>query len=60
MIEELTTIVARATMYGPATMYAVIAELREIGHADPDPTTGGALLRIADAIQGAAELPDDE
>lgn len=32
-----------------------LAEIRALADEDPDPTTGGALLRITDALEGVVE-----
>lgn len=54
-VESVLTLVARAGVWPVSTIRGSLAELRRIADEDPDPTTGGALMRICDAIEGVAE-----
>jgi hypothetical protein len=53
--ETILTVVARAGVLPQATFRMALAELRRIADEDPDPTTGGAIMRICDAIEGVVE-----
>lgn len=55
LTETVLTLVARAGVWPQSTIQASLTELRRIADEDPDPTTGGALLRICGAIEGVSE-----
>ncbi len=55
LTETVLMLVARVEIWSVETTRAALAELRRHANADPDPTTGGGLLRICDALEGVAE-----
>ena len=54
-IETTLMLVARAEILPVATIRRSLANLRTIADDDPNPTSGGALLRICDAFEGICE-----
>ena len=53
--EAVTSLIASAGILPIATVRTSLEDLRRIADEDPDPTTGGALMRICDAIEGVCE-----
>ncbi len=53
--ESVLVLVSRAGVWPRETLQASLSELRQLAEEDPDPTTGGAILRICDAIEGVVE-----
>lgn len=54
-VETTLILVARAEILPVATIRRSLANLRTIAGDDPNPTSGGALLRICDALEGVCE-----
>lgn len=53
--EAVLGLVIRAEVWEKDTVRVALAELRRLADEDPDPTTGGAILRICDALEGVCE-----
>lgn len=54
-IETTLLLVSRAEILPVATIRRSLAILRTIAKDDPNPTLGGGLLRICDALEGICE-----